>query len=342
MECVSNKKLYMDLCAKKISTAKLQQLMLSLPVEVRQVVTQFEPLYDKLTEIRMRIGKNLLLYQDNKEYMLNLVISEKHMNELLEFATKHSAYAYENELRQGFLTVEGGHRIGFCGRVVVKNGQVMGFKNISSANIRVAHEVKGCASFIMPYIIGSDGLKAENTLIISPPGCGKTTILRDIIRQLSNLCNVGVCDERGEIAACFDGVAANDVGMRSDIIEGCDKAHAVEFLLRTMTPKIIAVDEIGREDVEYFNRICNSGCRIVATIHGDDLKQVMERQDFLSAIKDFDRIIVLSLSDGVGTVEAIYASKASIKTWGGEKIFEDNNAFYHDFMLLYDRAEPVQ
>ncbi len=361
MECISNQDTYADrLYEKKNAAGKLEQLLASLPVEVRQVIMQFKPDYDKMTEIRMRLGKRLLLYQDNTEYSLNLVIHAGHMNELLEFATRHSAYAYENELRQGFLTVRGGHRIGFCGKAVVKNGQVTGFKHISSVNIRVAHEIKGCAAAIMPYIIGAGvreradsrrtvcamgspgGVYAQNTLIISPPGCGKTTILRDIVRELSNLCNVGVCDERGEIAACFEGIAANDIGSHSDVIEGCDKASAVEFLLRTMTPKVIAIDEIGRQDVANLNKICNSGCCVMATIHGNDLRQIMEREDFVPAIRAFDRIIVLSLSAGVGTVEAIYASEASIKAWDGEKIIEDSNACDNGFVLLYDRTEFLQ
>ncbi|MGN0481330.1 MAG: stage III sporulation protein AA, partial [Lachnospiraceae bacterium] len=157
----------------------MQEILKNLPVEIRQAVLNQNIDFRLLTEIRMRLSKRLVLCYGKKEVWLNTVINKRHMSELLEFTTKHSAYAYENQLRQGYITVEGGHRIGFCGKVIIKDGQACGFKNISSANIRIAHEVKDCAAKVMPYIFENGNL--YNTLIIAPPGCGKTTILRDII-----------------------------------------------------------------------------------------------------------------------------------------------------------------
>lgn len=305
----------------------MHEILKYLPIDVRQTLLNDSVDWTCLTEIRLRLSKNLRINYGKKEKIYKLIINKNHMNELLEFATRHSAYAFENQLKQGFITVEGGHRIGLCGKAIVKEGCVCGFKNISSANIRVAHEVKYCGNNVISFIKEKDRL--YNTLIIAPPGCGKTTLLRDIIRNLAAYVNVGVCDERGELAACCEGVSCNDLGDRTDVIEDCDKNAASEILLRTMNPRVIAMDELGNEDVAIIDRLINHGCMVIATIHGISIEEAK------AVLNYFDRLIVLSDFEGIGTIEKVYKKR------GGENA-SDNSDIIHSFGLLYDRTKLLQ
>lgn len=294
-------------------TDKLAELLASLPMGVRTILCRRGLKFEQLQEIRVRLKQPLVIYYDNREMVVADYKPEyKDLNELLEFATKHSLYAFENEIRQGYITVQGGHRIGLCGKAVMKNGQVSTFKNISCANIRIAHEVDGCSRHIFPLL--HDGNTFYNTLIVSPPGCGKTTVLRDLIRTISNgtgdFCGrtVGVCDERSEIAACFNGEAQNDLGVRTDIVDGCPKEEAMQLLIRAMSPNVLALDEIGTgQDIEALHKLSSCGCNTLATIHGGSLQEIREREgiDALLEKKVFRRIVVLSKRQGPGTVETI-------------------------------------
>lgn len=188
-------------------------------------------------------------------------VPESLLREAVEAFSSHSLYAYEEELRQGFFTIQGGHRIGVAGKVVLEHGAVKTMKYLSFLNVRIAHEIRGCADGILPYIYEADRCEINreifHTLLISPPRCGKTTLLRDLIRQISNGnafhpgMTVGVVDERSEIGACYHGIPQNDLGIRSDVLDDCPKHLGMMMLIRTMSPKVVAVDEIGsREDLE--------------------------------------------------------------------------------------------
>lgn len=294
-------------------TDKLSELLSSLPLGVRSILCQRGFDYDKIQEIRIRLNQPLVIYYDNRELVMPAYKpAYKDVNELLEFATKHSLYAFENEIRQGYITVRGGHRVGLCGKAVMKNGQVSTFKNISCANVRVAHEVEGCSREIFPML--HDGNAFYDTLIVSPPGCGKTTVLRDLIRTISNgtgdFCgrSVGVCDERSEIAACFNGEAQNDLGIRTDIVDGCPKEEAMQLLIRAMAPSVLALDEIGTgRDIEALHKLSNCGCNTLATVHGGSVAEIRERGgiDALLEKRVFRRIVVLSRRRGPGTLECV-------------------------------------
>ena len=233
-----------------------------------------------------------------------------------------SLYAAEEELRQGFFTVRGGHRIGVAGRVILKDRQITGLKAASFLNVRVAHEIKGCADQVLPFLYVNG--KFVSTLIVSPPGCGKTTLLRDLIRQVSDgssqkagKCsfsgvNVGVADERSELGACYQGVPQNDLGMRTDVLDGCPKSEGMLMLIRSMAPAVVAVDEIGgKEDIKAVEYVRNCGCALAATAHGNSLEELKERAGFRELLeeKTFERLVFLSRKrECRGKVEVVYDS----------------------------------
>ena len=209
---------------------------------------------------------------------------------------ENSVYAHLEELRSGFITIKGGHRVGVCGKAVCEGGKIKTFKEISSLNFRVAHQIIGIADGIIDSII-KDG-EVLSTLIISPPQMGKTTLLRDIMRQVSNRgFKCGVADDRGELAAMYCGTPSNLVGAQTDVIDGAPKAEAIEMLLRTMSPKVIISDEIVSEkDVVALRKASGAGAAIIATAHGASIEEVMRRNVLLPIFKDkiFSQAIFLN------------------------------------------------
>ena len=228
------------------------------------------------------------------------LVTREDLKETLEYISGYSLYAYEDEIRQGFLSVQGGHRVGVTGKVILDGDHIRGMKYISCINIRLAHQIPGCAAKVMPYIRRKDWV--AHTLIISPPRCGKTTLLRDIIRQLSNGSQgfsgltVGVVDERSELAGCYQGIPQNDLGMRTDVLDGCPKAEGMRMLIRSMSPAVVAVDELGKEeDYKAVETVIHCGCKLIATAHGNSMEDVLSQPFFLKLrdMQVFERYIVL-------------------------------------------------
>lgn len=274
-----------------------QEIINIMPVRMKKELIHCQAL-GEAQEIRVRIGRRIHIITEREDYevvsgTIPDLITAADIREITESISGYSLFACEEELKNGYITLRGGHRIGIAGEVVSEGGKIKTIKNISSFNIRVSHQVRGSADELMPYID-----KCNNLLLISPPRKGKTTLLRDILRQLSDrpMENVAIVDERSEIASCYHGRPENDVGERTDVLDNCPKAEGMMMLLRSMSPTIIGVDEIGkREDVEAVLRVVNCGVRVIATIHGENPGQIRQKAVFreLFEQKIFDCCILL-------------------------------------------------
>ena len=270
--------------------------------------------FERLEEIRFRAGKASFVKTENIEYMLKkdgtfskeFIMSGEcfipnvfDIKSFIQVLSGYSLYAFSEEIKNGYITVEGGHRIGITGKTMVKDGKVVSISDFSGINIRISHQIKGCGEKLKQYIL-KDGL-CENTMIISPPGLGKTTLLRDIIRILSeNGKNVSVADERGEISGLWRGVCSNDIGPRTDVLGDCPKSEGMIMLLRSMSPDVIAVDEIGSsKDAVAVETIMLSGVSVICTIHGRDINNILSRTGVEEIKKTgFTRFIELRAKTG--------------------------------------------
>ena len=274
-----------------------------LPRRIREKIAEKD--LENVQEIRLRCGQQVLLKEEGKIRLLEERVSAVEIRETVSLLSAYSLYAFEEELKQGYLTIEGGHRIGFCGKTVMEDGKIRTLKQINALNIRIAREQKGWGERILPELMEDE--RFYHTLIVSPPGCGKTTLLRDVVRCLSErLLMVGVVDERGEIAPLRDGMPQMDVGKCTDVLEGCPKAKGMVLLLRSMSPDIIAVDELGRqEDIEAVYEVLHCGVKLIATAHGYDFDDIQKRLQPLLEEKVFERYVFLSNRNGTGTLEMI-------------------------------------
>ncbi|HBY19944.1 MAG TPA: stage III sporulation protein AA [Clostridiales bacterium] len=282
-----------------------------------------------LQEIRLRAYKPVIIYIDNEEFFLSvygeitkditsaMVTMPKDIADTLELMSEYSLYSYEEEIRNGYITIKGGHRVGVVGKAVIENNKIKTLKNISGLNIRISHQMVGCADKILMYIL--NGCSIYNTLIVSPPKCGKTTILRDVARQISDGrerfkgLNVSIVDERSEIAACFNGMSQNDVGTRTDVLDGCPKVCGMRILLRAMSPDVVIVDEIGgEEDAGAIRDILNAGIKVVCSLHAADLEDIKNKKYVADLIneKAFEKIVFLSNKRGIGTLDSVWDVKS--------------------------------
>lgn len=293
---------------------KKEEILDILPKDAGDLFMRCDLDFSLLQEIRMRVGQPLqILYQGQKWFLSRkgtrqktfhdaFYVTERILKETLNYIAEYSIYAFQEELRQGFLTVKGGHRVGVAGKVILDQNRVAGVKYLSSMNIRIAHERKGCANQLLPYLFQK--LDLMHTLILSPPGCGKTTLLRDLIRKLSNGgFTIGVVDERSEICACYMGIPQNDVGIQTDIMDACPKTEGILMLIRSMAPQIVAVDEIGgKEDLDILQYGMTCGCIFLATMHGKTVEEVVQK----TGHSMFQRYIVL---ESVGKIQGIFDGK---------------------------------
>ena len=257
-------------------------------------------------EIRIRVNRNAILKYDDEEIVTDYIPNESSMIEILHRLCENSIYSYQTQICNGYITLYGGHRVGITGHVVMNNGKINNINYISALNFRIAKEIIGASNKLLKYVI-EDG-EIQNTLIVSRPGNGKTTILRDLVRNLSNMgYTVSLIDERGEIAAMYNGVPQNDVGLRCDVLDNVTKSIGMKIAVRTMSPDIIVSDEIGtKEDVDAINYGVLSGVHGIFTAHGNtimDLK-LNENLNKLYEQKLFNKIVFLEKR---GKIRNIYS-----------------------------------
>ncbi|MFW2487599.1 stage III sporulation protein AA [Clostridium chromiireducens] len=273
---------------------------------------------EQIYELRIKVGKPILVYSKSGESIINYIPTKEDMKSVMQKISNYSLYAYEEDIRQGFITIKGGHRIGIAGECVMEKGEVKTIRNISSVNIRICREIIGCSDKVMKYITSNH--RIYNTIIISPPKCGKTTILRDIARNISNgISSLGVygkkvvvVDERSEIGACYFGIPQSDLGIRTDVLDNCLKREGLIMAIRSLSPEVLICDEIATKgDIEALMMAFNSGVNIITTIHGFTIEDLYKRKVFCDLLDNYilERVIILSSRNGVGTIENVYSLK---------------------------------
>ncbi len=268
----------------------------------------------KIFSLKLRTMLSKVEFDYDKLHKNAYIILKNEIRETMEYISNFSLYAFEEEIKQGFITITGGHRVGIVGKAVLDDNKIKSIKHISFINIRLSHQIKGCGDKVLSYLLDEYD-NCYHTLIISPPRCGKTTLLRDVIRQLSNGngrrpgMTVGVVDERSEIGACYMGIPQNDLGIRTDVLDCCPKAKGMLMLIRSMSPSVIAVDEVGSgEDIDAIEYVMNCGCKLIATVHGNSIEDIKSKPILGKLVEErlFERYILLSNAKGVGHLEAIY------------------------------------
>lgn len=259
---------------------------------------------DKLEEIRIRNQRPIILKFNSEEVVVEYIVNSEEIKSILQLICENSIYSYQKQISSGFITLQGGHRVGLVGSCVIENNKIININYINSFNFRIARQVIDCSNDILKHILDIEKNSVFNTLIISPPGCGKTTLIRDIARQVSSGnseynfkgITVGIVDERSEIASLYKGVPQNDVGIRTDVIENVSKSIGIKILVRSMAPKVIIADEIGiYEDIDAINYALCSGCKGIFTAHGSSLEDIYKNPVLKKLIDAhvFQRLIFL-------------------------------------------------
>ncbi len=287
----------------------------SLAPRLRNLFVRFNA-WHTVEEIRLRINKPIVIHSSLGAYSLEqhgnkcqvaegYCITEDDLNRTIGLMTSNSWYALEDEIRSGYLTLPGGHRVGLTGKTILDKGNIKTLKYLGSINIRLARQILGAADSVMPRILRSGVVRS--TVLISPPGCGKTTLLRDIARQISNCgINVVIIDERSEIAACHQGVPQLDVGLQTDVLDGCPKASGITMALRGMSPQVIITDEIGRlEDGPALADVMRAGVKVITSCHGAAITALHQRVWLKQCEGVFEQAVVLSRKSGPGTIEGV-------------------------------------
>lgn len=282
-----------------------------------------------IDEVRIRINNPIVVSFKGQEFFLTpggqltgnikeaRLITGEEIDSILHHICKCSVYAFEDELKEGYITVPGGHRVGLAGEVIVdEKGQIVTIKYVTFMNIRISHQILGVADGVIGFVCENNTVK--NSLIISPPGCGKTTMLRDVVRQLSKgsykrkAFKVGVVDERNEIGGNYKGMPQNDLGPRTDVLSCLSKKQAMLMLIRSMSPEVLALDEIGdREDVEAILYAIKCGVSIIATIHAGSKEELLRKPHIENLLEEggFERLIFLEKEDG----QCVVKSKMTIR-----------------------------
>lgn len=292
----------------------MESILNFIPKNIIDIIHRIPPSQRKeMEEIRIRINRPIEITLNGVTRFFSYIIQPEDAFHLMNKISHFSIYTLEEELKRGYITVEGGHRIGLAGKVILEEGKVKAIRDVSSFNIRIAKERIGIADEIIPAIFKDEWM---HTMIIGPPQTGKTTLLRDIARTIStghtkyNLkaAKVGIVDERSEIAGCVNGIPQLTFGYRVDVLDACPKAEGMMMMIRSMSPDVLIVDEIGRnEDSEAVMEAVHAGIKLIITTHGNGLTDIKQRPSLKEILNQaiFQRFIVLSRKKGPGTIAQI-------------------------------------
>lgn len=289
-----------------------------LPINISDALNNIP--YNALCELRLRSNDNVIVNINGYNYYLSenaftddinsaIKVSSGAISKILENISNNSMYTINDEIINGYVTLNGGIRVGVCGEVVTIDGKVTTVKNISSLNFRFPHFIKNCSLKVYPYIVRNG--KVKNTLIISPPGAGKTTLLRDLICQISDKergINILVVDERDELMAMFNGIESEKLS-GVDVYSKCTKSFGFINGIRSMRPDVIFTDEINLEkDLDILELSLTSGVSVIASIHASSVGDIKNKTSFKNIINKclFNRYIVLSNENGIGTIEGVF------------------------------------
>lgn len=299
---------------------ELESIMQYFPKNIREIILQniSTSIGQFVEEIRVRLNRPIILKIGQEPMIIKYIITNEEIDEIFERICENSIYSYKKEICEGFITIKGGHRVGITGTAVIEE-KVKNINYISSLNFRIAREKIGSSKEIIKNIVNLKENDIYNTLIISPPGCGKTTVLRDILRNLSNGIKelnfmpkvIGLVDERGEIAATYRGEPQKDVGIMTDVMNNFPKSIGIKMLIRSMSPQIIACDEIGGvDDVQAIKVAVCSGVKGIFTAHGKDIEEIIKNPELNQLIKEniIEKIVQLSTKEK-GKAERIYDLK---------------------------------
>ena len=285
-----------------------------LPKNISQQIMLIPPeQMVEIEEIRVRVNRPLEISTSGVVKFFSYIVKPDDAMHLLNKISHFSIYALEEELRRGYITIEGGHRVGLAGKVILDEGKVKAIRDVASFNIRIAKEKLGIANELINDLYNGHWF---HTMIIGPPQTGKTTLLRDIARFISSgdekgrfpAAKVGIIDERSEIAGCMAGIPQMTFGPRLDVMDACPKAEGMMMMIRSMSPDVLIVDEIGRkEDSEAIMEAVNAGIKLMMTTHGESLEEVRNRPSLKKILEEqiFQRYIVLSRVDGPGTITSV-------------------------------------
>lgn len=280
----------------------MEFILSCLPIRLSQLIQEHNS--KRIEEIRIRTGKPVILKMGAMEIILKYVVNTAEIVGILQSICSNSVYTYQNQICGGFITIPGGNRVGIAGNVVIKDKQVSNISHIQALNFRISHQVFGASDEVMRYVLDIQNNTVFNTLIVSPPGAGKTTIIKDLAKKISDGIpeinfkgmDVAIVDERGEIAALNKGLAYNDVGMRTDILDNVPKSIGIPMAVRSLAPKVIIADEIGNEeDVKIINYAICSGVSCIFTAHGSNMEDLLKNYEIKKIISAelFKRIIFL-------------------------------------------------